>query len=155
MTKRKKHKPREILNPLAAFQTLPKDVIDKNVAKNLSSIEAIARCAHPGPDEWRDLSDVVNVLEQLVIQKQIDADHMVAINEATTAMVAAATRYKAGKGMRMTGPELESMRYVCAIYEAAMQRLSWLVIHRAAQAADRYVASVRSQRSTTTTTISI
>lgn len=100
----------EPARPIAAFYT---------------ALELIARGQHPGEAEWRDLADVVNHVETLMLAGHLlreEVEPMVAAG--TAAMAAAARRWQAGHGVRLDAAGLQAMRELLAAYEACAAELA-------------------------------
>lgn len=134
MRKRKAYRPRAVIaDPLSLLR--PADPARKTrlLAKFWSALESMARGQHPGEEDWRLLSDAINTVETMAVhmRKLVPAEVMPAVNAAIAAMVGAANRFKAGQGMRLDGPGLESLREVVDIYE---QCLDGFTEHEMAQA---------------------
>lgn len=89
-----------------------------------SALEGIARGTHPGEEDWRLLSDAVNLVETMEMRGNLDrGDTTVVMTAALKGMVLAAERYRAGKGMRMDGEGMQAMRQVLDIYEQTLEGL--------------------------------
>lgn len=147
MSKKKSaYRPRAIMSPWASFQVMPKSLREQEMLTMFSAIDAIARGEDPGVDDWRALSDALNTVEMLMEHREIDCEHEATTQAAISAMVHAADRYKSGKGMRMSGPELQAMRDVLALYEACLERKTWMVMHRARQAVAQRVRDLKSRK---------
>lgn len=116
--KRSAYRPRAVLSdPLSLMRPASKRQRDQLMARYLAAVEMIARDKHPGPGEWRDLSDAINTVETLATLRKLDpAEVMPAVNAAIAAMVGAADRYTAGKAMRFDAAGLEAVREVLSIY---------------------------------------
>lgn len=91
------------------------------IGRYRSDLEAMARGQDPSIDDWRELSDVVNLVETLtLVQGLLDIDAtMPAVRAATDGMVAAAARYRATGRFGLDGAGLQALREVVDIYEQA------------------------------------
>lgn len=109
------------MDPLAKLAPAPKAERDLVIGRFRSDLEAMARGQDPTVDDWRDLSDVVNLVETLaLVQGLLDIDAtMPAVRAATAAMVAAAHRFKTTGRFGLDGPGLQALREVVDTYEAA------------------------------------
>ena len=117
--KRSAYRPRAVLSdPLSLMRPASKRQRDQLMARYLAAVEMIARDKHPGPGEWRDLSDVINTVETLAVGlRKLDASEVIpTVNAAIAAMVGAADRYTAGKAMRFDAAGLEAVRDVLSMY---------------------------------------
>lgn len=127
MRKRSTYRPKPVLvNPLAAMAPAPQAERERLMARFRSALESIARGAHPGEGDWRDLSDAINTVETLALHlhKLVPAEVMPTINAAVAAMVGAARRFQTGHGMRVDGPGLEALRDVLGFYEQCLEGLT-------------------------------
>ncbi|MBQ1764313.1 MAG: hypothetical protein IIZ92_15600 [Aquincola sp.] len=134
---KKPRKARAPLDPMAMFRPMPISLQEKHELMQLSALQSIATAATPDRDDWNELADVCNVVESLIVMKQINDDHWQTLRPAVDAMKAAARRYTAGQRLGMTGPELEAMRAICLLYRECCARLSHMTIHRATLHADK------------------
>ena len=124
MSRRPRRRSRPVLtDPLSLLRPVAVAERERVMARFRSSLETMARGSSPTEEEWRDLSDVCNTLETLtLIQRKLAIDEvMPSVRSAVDAMVAAAKRYREGKGLRLDGPGLEAMREVLAIYEQCLE----------------------------------
>jgi ABC-type transporter Mla MlaB component len=99
----------EPARPMAAFYT---------------ALDMIARHQHPGEAEWRDLADVVNHIETLMMAGHLLREEAAPLVAAGTAgMAAAARRWRDGQGVRLDAAGLTAMRELLAVYEACTAEL--------------------------------
>lgn len=78
---------------------------------------------HPTRDDWRVVSDVVNLMETIVTEGwATDVDGL--LDDAIGAMAEAGTRHLAGASIRLDGPGLRAVRAVLADYETCLDNLS-------------------------------
>lgn len=125
--KRSSYRPRAVISdPLSLMRPAGKQQRDLLMARYLAAVEMISRGKHPGPQEWRDLSDVINTVETLAVcLRKLEVDEvMPSVNAAIAAMVDAARRYEAGKGMRFDAQGLEAVRDVIAMYGQCLDGLT-------------------------------
>lgn len=142
---RKRRRAGPIANPLDRLMPAGKAEVDELVAGFHAAIEHIARCSHPGAEEWRQLADAINTVEALTLDMgllDIDAT-MPEVRSAVQAMVDAAHRWRATGQMRMDGPGLHAVREVVATYEAAARGFTRHAMTRAADIVRRRVAEAQ------------
>lgn len=151
MSARKKYRPRAVMqNPLAAFAPLPKDKRDKLMLFFYTALEEIERGEHPGPDEWRNLADLVNVTETLVFQgKLVRTEVLPHVLVASDEMRSAAERFKAGKGMRMSGPGLRALRSLVDIHEQVLEGFTEREIELAIAETRRIIIGIQRDKKST------
>jgi hypothetical protein len=125
--KRSTYRPKRIVrNPLVFLCKTPAAQRQKTMARFQSALVDITQGRHPGPMEWRDLCDVVNVLETLVVHtKQLVPEEVQpTIDQASLSMKAAARRFQAGQGMRLDAPGIQAMRDALNVYEQCLELLT-------------------------------
>lgn len=127
MRKRSAYRPGAVItNPLSLMR--PASVHRRNavLVRFLSALDAMASGQHPGEAEWRDLSDAINTVETLALHmgKLDQSEAMPLVNASIAAMVGAANRFKAGKGMRLDAPGLQALRDVIDVYRQCMEGLT-------------------------------
>lgn len=89
-----------------------------------SALESIARGQHPGEDDWRHLSDAINVVETLFLRGNLVRDEVHATWAAACyAMARAGERWHASQVMRMDGEGLRAVRECVGHYAQAMEGL--------------------------------
>ncbi len=152
MRKQKAYRPRTLMtDPLSLLRPAQPAQRDAVMLRFLSAIDAMACGSHPGNDEWRDLSDAINTVETLALtQRKIPADEaMPIVNAAIAAMVGAANRFKAGKGMRLDALGLQALREVVEVYRQCLVTLTEREMAQAQQETQRRVhALLRSPKPT-------
>lgn len=89
-----------------------------------TALQEITAGRHPGEVEWSHLADAVNTLEVLIEQKKLSASASSIIEEANTAMLAAAKRHKSHGAVRFDAPGLRGVRDVVALYEQCIVELN-------------------------------
>ncbi len=121
-----------------------------------SSLLTIENGSHPGEAEWRDLSDVVNLVETLCLRMQqllVVDEVMPDVRTATSAMVAAAHRWREGKGMRLSGEGLKALRSLLSAYDQCLAGLSAADLMHALRLTEQVVRDARAGKSRTGTEI--
>ena len=83
----------------------------------------------PNTDDWRVLSDAVNLLETLVIQGVANDDSGL-IMDGITALALAGRRHVAGGQIRLDGPGMAAVRAALEDYAALLEALPERVIVR-------------------------
>ncbi len=121
-------------NMLLASPTepIPQAKRDHQLGQMKKAIAAMEQGEHPTVNDWRMLSDAVNLLETLVRcgpWRDCDGDLVDfpdtsgLLNDAISAMDRSATRLLAGKPIRLDGPGIQAMRAVLDDYSAAIEAL--------------------------------
>lgn len=124
--KRRRYRPFRPLGETAAHRLLARIRPEpaRPIAAFYTALDDIARGKHPGEAEWRDLADVVNHVETLMLAGHLLRDEVAPMVEAgTKAMAAAARRWQAGDGLRLDAAGLQAMRELLAAYETCTAEL--------------------------------
>lgn len=145
MKKRSKYKPRPVItDPLSFMRPASKERQDAVMLKFYTALHELTNGNHPGTEEWRSLSDCINTVETLATHlEKLDAHEvMPLVNAAIAGMVAAANRFKAGKGMRLDSAGLEALRDVVDIYGQCLSQLTEREMAVAQQVTQRRVNEI-------------
>lgn len=97
---------------------------------------ALETATQPAPDDWRCVSDAVNMLETLVAMGEVQ-DTQGLLPEAIDALAKAGRRHTSGQSLRLDGPGIQAVRAVLEDYAAAIDALparTVLQAHRATEA---------------------
>lgn len=113
---------------------------DHHLGQMHQALHAITTSPEPSTNDWRLLSDCVNMLETLVTcgpwldrtkspdgtrDKITVADSSGLLTDATNALAEAGRRHlKEGKPIRLTGEGLQALRYALEDYESCLNTLS-------------------------------
>lgn len=128
MTRKRSHyRPKPVMtDPLSLLRPADPARRAQVMVRFLTALESMARGAHPGEAEWRDLSDAINTVETLALhqRKLVPAEVMPTVNAAIAAMVGAAKRFQAGQRMGLTGEGLQALRDVLGIYDTCLDGLT-------------------------------
>ena len=152
MKKRSKYKPRSVItDPLSFMRPASKDRQDAVMLKFYTALHELTNGNHPGTEEWRSLSDCINTVETLATHpEKLDAHEvMPLVNTAIAGMVAAANRFKAGKGMRLDAAGLEALRDVVDIYGQCLSQLTEREMAVAQQVTQRRVNEIYQRKEQT------
>lgn len=88
-------------------------------------LDALEKSPHPTRDDWRVVSDAVNIMETFITQGpwlDCDGDSVEItdasglLSDAVTALATAGRRYKAGGNIRLDGAGIQAVRAVLADY---------------------------------------
>jgi len=126
MRKRSKYKPKPVItNPLVLLQPAKREQQQKLLMRALSALESITQCREPSVEDWRDLSDIVNVVEVAADRGNLKHEEvMPSVNAAIEAMCEAHDRFNAGKPMRMSGAGINALRALIQVYAELLNGLT-------------------------------
>lgn len=112
-----------------------------------SALESITRGSDPGVEDWRALCDAINMMETMLLNGKVADDEGV-ITAASLAMKEAAERSQQGKGLRLSGPGIESMCILLDAYRDVIETYShrtMLMCHRETEARLREIQAGKKQ----------
>lgn len=148
--KGKRHRPAPaLLNPLDLLVPAPATQATVTALRFRSALDMLARHQHPGEAEWRDLADVVNLVETLALEMNQFADPgpaMALVRLATADMSAAAERFKAGQGLRLSGVGLQAMRELVDLHEECLRTLTAAAMGKAKRLTEARVIAYQTGR---------
>lgn len=126
MKKRSTRKPRELVNPLTFIQPPSPAQQRALLLRCHTALNAITMGQQAGPNEWRDLADVLNIIETMALHTgHLDpAQVMPACEQVQHSMTSAQARFKRGMGLALDGLGLQAMRLLLSIYSDAVSILT-------------------------------
>jgi hypothetical protein len=86
----------------------------------LSNLE---QADNPTPDDWRVVSDAVNLVETLVLEMKVCQDDSGLLMDAITALAMAGKRSKEGKTLRLDGAGIQAVRSILRDYSELLDVL--------------------------------
>lgn len=117
---RKAYRPRPVLlDALTRLQPASAQQRSDVLMKFHTALDAMARGAHPGPAEWRDMADAINTLEALTQTMGLlqGSATMPTVDAAKAAMVAAERRYRHSGRAGVDGTGLQALRDALGMYQ--------------------------------------
>jgi hypothetical protein len=101
----------------SASEPLPQDHRTYQLTRMYQGLHALETDAEPGTEDWRVVSDAVNMLETLVVEMQVCEDASGLLMDAIRGLALAGQRNKReGKPIRLDGPGIQAVRSVLANY---------------------------------------
>ena len=95
------------------------------LTKMYGGLRALETAPAPTPDDWRVVSDAVNLMETLVMDMQICEDTSGLLSDAVAALALAGVRHlQDGVPIRLTGAGIQAVRAVLSDYSAMLDTLS-------------------------------
>ncbi len=113
-----------LLHEISASPTEPLPVAWRTtqLTSMYDGLAQLERGDNPDPDDWRCVSDAVNLLETLVEQGVV-ADEQNLLRDAVTAMAEAGKRHTSGGPLRLSGLGIQAVRAVLEDYATALEQL--------------------------------
>ena len=97
----------------------------------------------PTPDDWRVVSDAVNLMETLVMDMQICEDTSGLLSDAVAALALAGARHlETGAAIRLDGQGIQAVRAVLADYAELLGTLSERTMTECHRRTERRVAEI-------------
>lgn len=145
MSKRKAYRPKAVLtNPLAAMRPMSVANAGKVMLHYYTALDSIRAGRFPGPKEWADLADMVNVCETAVkMGKLIDLEVIPDVIVATASMRKAAAGYAANGGMRLDTPGLLALASLAHVHEQLLLGLTEYEMNRIVAETKRVILDIQ------------
>jgi len=114
-----------ILDEMMASPTepLPLEYRTHQLTRMYEGLAAMEKGDHPTTDDWRVVSDAINLMETLVVEMKVCEDASSLLMDAITAMAHAGRRNTAGGAIRLDGAGIQSVRAVLEDYAALLDVL--------------------------------
>jgi mRNA-degrading endonuclease YafQ of YafQ-DinJ toxin-antitoxin module len=114
-----------MLDELMASPTepLPAEYRRHQLTRMYEGLAAMEKAPSPTTDDWRVVSDAVNLMETLIETMQVCEDSSGLLMDAITAMAHAGRRNTAGGAIRLDGAGIQAVRAVLEDYAALLDVL--------------------------------
>lgn len=128
--KKRKQKPRPkyytILDEMMASPTepLPAEYRTHQLTRMYEGLAAMEKGESPTTDDWRVVSDAINLMETLVVEMKVCEDASSLLMDAITALAMAGKRNLAGGAIRLDGAGIQAVRAVLEDYAGLLDVLS-------------------------------
>lgn len=127
----------------SATQPLPQAKRTHQLTRMWQGLRALEQAAAPTPDDWRVVSDAVNLLETLVDTLRVAQDASGLLPDAVRALALAGARHvDEGKPLRLTGADIPVLRAVLEDYAALLDALPARTMVRAHLLTERRIWDV-------------
>jgi len=128
----KKSKPRQrpkhytIMDEMMASPTepLPASYRTHQLTRMYEGLNAMETSPVPTTDDWRVVSDAVNLMETLVVEMKVCEDAGGLLMDSITALAVAGKRNMAGGTIRMDGTGIQAVRAILSDYAELLDVLS-------------------------------
>jgi DNA-binding transcriptional regulator PaaX len=114
-----------LFDEMAASPTdlLPQDWRTYQLTRMYEGLAAMEKAPTPTTDDWRVVSDAVNLMETLIVDMKVCEDTSGLLMDAITAMAMAGKRNIAGGAIRLDGAGIQAVRAVLEDYAALLDML--------------------------------
>jgi hypothetical protein len=112
-----------LFDEMAASPTelLPQDWRTYQLTRMYEGLAAMEKAPTPTTDDWRVVSDAVNLMETLIVDMKVCEDTSGLLMDAITAMAMAGKRNMAGGAIRLDGAGIQAVRAVLEDYAALLK----------------------------------
>lgn len=114
-----------LMDELMASPTepLPKDWRTHQLTRMYEGLHQLETAETPNKDDWRVVSDAVNLVETLVLEMKVCEDANGLLSDAMQALTKAVERSKAGHSLRLDGQGIVAVRSVLQDYAELIDTL--------------------------------
>lgn len=128
MRKRQIAKAKQVYSMLDEMMASPTEplVAEKRqyqLLRMYEGLRALEIAPEPSTEDWRVVSDAVNLMETLILEMKICEDTSGLLMDAITAMAKAGQRNLAGGAIRLDGPGIQAVRAVLRDYAELIEVL--------------------------------
>ena len=100
----------------SSIEPLPLEYRRYQLTRMYQGLHAMEQAPAPTTDDWRVVSDAVNLMETLVAEMKVCEDSSGLLMDAITALALAGKRNMAGGAIRMDGAGIQAVRAILSDY---------------------------------------
>jgi len=135
MQKKKRQQRRKyytIMDEMMASPTEPLPVAHRThqLTMMYQGLHAMETAPEPTTDDWRVVSDAINLMETLVVEMKVCEDSSGLLMDAITALAVAGKRNRAGGTIRMDGVGIQAVRSILSDYAELLNMLPARTMYR-------------------------
>ena len=131
----------------SASEPLPQEQRTYQLTRMYQGLHALETAAEPGREDWRVVSDAVNMLETLVVEMQVCEDSSGLLMDAIRGLAVAGQRHKReGKPIRLDGPGIQAVRAVLASYAELLEVLPARTMYRCHRLTEQRIHAILAGR---------
>lgn len=138
-----------VFNELLASPTepLPQAYRTHQLTRMYEGLHALETADNPSTEDWRVVSDAVNMLETLVVEMQVCDDASGLLQDAIRGLALAGQRNKReGKPIRLDGPGIQAVRAVLASYAELLEVLPARTMYRCHRLTEKRIHAILAGR---------
>ena len=150
---RKQSKRRQVLRPktytvfdeLLASPTepMPVEYRTHQLTRMYEGLHSLEKADEPSTEDWRVVSDAVNMLETLVVEMKVCEDDSGLLMDAVRALAVAGQRHKReGKPIRLDGPGIQAVRSILANYAELLEVLPARTMYRCHRLTEKRIHAI-------------
>ena len=111
-------------------EPLPEKFRTHQLTMMYQGLHAMETAPEPTTDDWRVVSDAINLMETLVVEMKVCEDSSGLLMDAITALAVAGKRNRAGGTIRMDGVGIQAVRSILSDYAELLNMLPARTIYR-------------------------
>lgn len=125
MKRKQRQKRYTLIDEMMASPTepLPQEWRTHQLTRMYAGLSNLEQADNPTPDDWRVVSDAVNLVETLVLEMKVCQDDSGLLMDAITALAMAGKRSKEGKTLRLDGAGILAVRSILRDYSELLDVL--------------------------------
>ena len=134
-----------VLDELMASPTepMPAEYRTHQLTRMYEGLHSLEKADEPSTDDWRVVSDAVNMLETLVVEMKVCEDDSGLLMDAVRALAVAGQRHKReGKPIRLDGPGIQAVRAVLASYAELLEVLPARIMYRCHRLTEKRIHAI-------------
>jgi len=111
-------------------EPLPEKFRTHQLTMMYQGLHAMETAPAPTLDDWRVVSDAINLMETLVVEMKVCEDSSGLLMDAITALALAGKRNRAGGTIRMDGAGIQAVRSILSDYAELLNMLPARTMYR-------------------------
>ena len=134
-----------VLDELMASPTepMPAEYRTHQLTRMYEGLHSLEKADEPSTDDWRVVSDAVNMLETLVVEMKVCEDTSGLLMDAVQGLALAGQRHKReGKPIRLDGPGIQAVRAVLASYAELLEVLPARTMYRCHRLTEKRIHAI-------------
>ena len=124
-------------------EPMPVEYRTHQLTRMYEGLHSLEKADEPSTEDWRVVSDAVNMLETLVVEMKVCDDDSGLLMDAVRAMAVAGQRHKReGKPIRLDGPGIQAVRAVLASYAELLEVLPSRTMYRCHRLTEKRIHAI-------------
>lgn len=128
-------------------EPMPAEYRTHQLTRMYEGLHSLEKADDPSTEDWRVVSDAVNMLETLVVEMKVCDDDSGLLMDAVRALAVAGQRHKReGKPIRLDGPGIQAVRAVLASYSELLEVLPARTMYRCHRLTEQRIHAILAGR---------
>lgn len=124
-------------------EPMPVEYRTHQLTRMYEGLHSLEKANEPSTEDWRVVSDAVNMLETLVVEMKVCEDDSGLLMDAVRALAVAGQRHKReGKPIRLNGPGIQAVRAVLASYAELLEVLPARTMYRCHRLTEKRIHAI-------------